>query len=150
MTSYAISPASSWENGSPRKVSTGSLVSISEQELGDCPNQRNRDAGYYEWHASTQSEAAEAVRVVTISPPVGGEMGTAGMAAFERPLCEFQDSATHASATSEPHVLWSSRRGRFAFYLGTGSTGELIIGDVDSVHYAGEIRYLPVLNRVPS
>ena len=57
---------------------------------------------------------------------------------------------TDLGATSEPHVLWYSRRGRLAFYLGTGSTGELIIGDVDSVHYAGEIRYLPVLNMVPS
>ena len=57
---------------------------------------------------------------------------------------------TDLGATSEPHVPRYSRRGRLAFYFGTGSTGELIIGDVDSVHYAGEIRYLPVLNMVPS
>ena len=33
--------------------------------------------------------------------------------------------------------------------LGTGGTGELVIGDVDPAHYTGEFRYLPVLNMVP-
>ena len=30
------------------------------------------------------------------------------------------------------------------------STGELVIGDIDSAHYAGELRYLSVLNMVSS
>jgi len=37
----------------------------------------------------------------------------------------------------------------FAFYLGTGGGGELVIGGVDSAHYTGEFSYLPVQNMVP-
>ena len=33
--------------------------------------------------------------------------------------------------------------------LGTGGTGELVIGDVDPAHCTREFRYLPVLNMVP-
>jgi len=37
----------------------------------------------------------------------------------------------------------------FAFYLGTGTAGELVIGGVDPAHYTGEFSYLPVQNMVP-
>ena len=37
----------------------------------------------------------------------------------------------------------------FAFYIGTGGTGELVIGGVDPAHYTGEFTYLPVKNMAP-
>ena len=37
----------------------------------------------------------------------------------------------------------------FVSYIGTGGTGELVIGGVDPAHYTGEFRYLPVQNMVP-
>ena len=47
---------------------------------------------------------------------------------------------TDLGATSEPHVLWCSRRGRFAFYLDAGGTGESVIGGADFAHYTEEFR----------
>ena len=35
----------------------------------------------------------------------------------------------------------------FAFYLGTGGTGDLVIGGADPAHYTEEFRHLPVLNQ---
>ena len=35
----------------------------------------------------------------------------------------------------------------FAFYLGTGGTGELVVGGADPAHYIGEFRHLPVQNQ---
>ena len=35
----------------------------------------------------------------------------------------------------------------FAFYIGTGGTGELVVGGADPAHYTGEFRHLPVQNQ---
>ena len=35
----------------------------------------------------------------------------------------------------------------FAFYVGTGGTGELVVGGADPAHYTGEFRHLPVQNQ---
>ena len=51
---------------------------------------------------------------------------------------------THLQSLTSSGIL---REDIFAFYLGTGGTGELVVGGADPAHYNGEFRHLPVQNQ---